>query len=271
LIRAGLKLLLFAVLTLATQLGGIAYILSDPSVVRVSWLTRILPRIAAFVAVYAVLSGLALWLAPAFGRVPLPCFAAEDATYRMHSPLYCALNRQYVTPTTQDMLASLANAVAAIEPGTRTTVLDAGFPFFDGFPLLPHLSHSDGRKVDIAYYYKDTAGRYRPYATRSPLGYWAFEEARDWENQPCSDRADWLTMRWDMDWFQSFVARDLVLDEDRTRLALQWLADEGPSHDVEKVLVEPHIADRLRVAGAIIRFQGCRAARHDDHIHIQTK
>jgi hypothetical protein len=38
---------------------------------------------------------------------------------------------------------------------------------------------------------------------------------------------------------------------------------------VGKVFVEPPPATRLGVAGPKIRFQDCRAARHDDHIHVQ--
>jgi hypothetical protein len=30
-------------------------------------------------------------------------------------------------------------------PGTVTIALDANFPFVNGFPLLPHLSHADGK------------------------------------------------------------------------------------------------------------------------------
>lgn len=40
------------------------------------------------------------------------------------------------------------------EPQIRISYLDANFPFKDGFPLLPHLSHDDGRKVDIAFMYR---------------------------------------------------------------------------------------------------------------------
>jgi hypothetical protein len=37
------------------------------------------------------------------------------------------------------------------------------------------------------------------------------------------------------------------------------------------VFVEPYLAARLGVTAPAIRFQGCRAARHDDHIHFQVK
>lgn len=56
------------------------------------------------------------------------------------------------------LLAGLSREMAHTFPGTVTLYLDANFPFFDGFPLLPHLSHVDGRKRDIAYYYADSMG-----------------------------------------------------------------------------------------------------------------
>jgi hypothetical protein len=38
---------------------------------------------------------------------------------------------------------------------------------------------------------------------------------------------------------------------------------------VAKIFVEPPLAAQLGLSDPKIRFQGCRAARHDDHIHIQ--
>ena len=74
-----------------------------------------------------------------------------------------------------------------------------------------------------------------------------------------------------MAWFAPFTANDLELDADRTGYALRWLASSGAQDGVGKVFVEPHLAQRLNVSGSVIRFQGCRAARHDDHIHVQLR
>jgi len=51
---------------------------------------------------------------------------------------------------------------------------------------------------------------------------------------------------------------------------LRWLVEKGPEHGVAKILLEPHMVKRLGVASPLIRFQGCRAARHDDHIHVEV-
>ncbi|CTQ31502.1 hypothetical protein [Jannaschia rubra] len=62
--------------------------------------------------------------------------------------------------------------------------------------------------------------------------------------------------------------RDLRLDVPRTRAALDLLAAVAR---IGKVFREPHLRDRLGVSDPKLRFQGCRAARHDDHIHLQLR
>jgi hypothetical protein len=37
---------------------------------------------------------------------------------------------------------------------------------------------------------------------------------------------------------------------------------------IGKIFIEPHLKQRFAPSEAKIRFQGCRAARHDDHIHL---
>lgn len=52
----------------------------------------------------------------------------------------------------------------------------------------------------------------------------------------------------------------------RMRFALDWL-NRDPR--VGKVLLEPHLKAQFAPGAGKIRFQGCHAARHDDHIHLQ--
>jgi len=176
----------------------------------------------------------------------------------MQSWVYCALNRNYVTPEMAGLLQDAAGTADRAYPGTVTQVLDANFPFLAGFPLLPHLSHDDGRKADLAFYYADAKG-YAPGVSRSPIGYFAFEQG------PTDCSGNWLTLRWDLGALQP-LWRDLEFDAARTRHLLQVLAADGR---VGKIFLEPHLQDRLGVRSVKLRFQGCRAARHDDHIHLQ--
>ncbi|MFD2204016.1 hypothetical protein [Kiloniella antarctica] len=257
-------------LTAVTQIGGVAYM-------GAIGLTRFIPRIAKcsiiyravlFLGLYAGLWSVALFVAPQFGRVALPCHSVDTSQIMVQSPLYCAMNRQYVSPELFETGNALAAYMNTEYPDTQTMALDANFPFFDGFPLLPHLSHDDGRKLDIAFYYRTENGKYALGKTKSPIGYWAFEQPRAGSFQPCARHKDILSLRWSMEWFQLFL-KDYRLDETRASAALSWLSTHGKKHGVSKVLIEPHLVQRLGYSGKNIRFQGCQAARHDDHIHLQ--
>ncbi|WVT73393.1 hypothetical protein QM996_18250 [Sinorhizobium chiapasense] len=262
-----LTIAVVVLLTLLTQIGGLVWLVA-------LGLTRrrragISVFLALFLGLYAAGSALTYAVAPIFGRVPLPCFDDGTSRLRMQSPLFCVLNRQYVVPELKEAAFALSRHMSQAFPGTTTLALDANFPFFNGFPLFPHLSHSDGRKLDIAFFYRDAVGGYLDKATRSPIGYFAFEQPRPGSILPCRDREDLLTLRWDLDFLQS-LWRSLSLEEGRTGEALRWLSGEGSSFGIEKIFVEPHLAQRLGVEAESIRFQGCRAARHDDHIHMQV-
>ena len=263
-----LHLSVVVVLTLISQTGGLAYLIWVAVMRLRVWRQLWIAGPAMFLLIYGVIWLATPPLAAQAGRVPLPCFERE-VPVRSVSPLYCVLNRTYVTPELRDITLDLGQAVATAHPGTVTLTTDASFPFLDGFPLLPHLSHNDGRKLDLAFYYKDETG-YRRGATASPVGFWAFAEPKPGEAKPCEGVTLRPTLRWDMHWFQVFN-RPLELEPTRTRTALAWLAGEGAAAGVEKVLIEPHLAERLGVTGGVIRFQGCRAARHDDHIHFQIE
>ncbi len=244
--RAAGHLLAVLLLTALTQIGGLAWALSLLTARR--WL--------AFPLLYLCLTLAAHQLAPLAGRQALPCWS--DGALRLQSPLYCALNRNYASPDLIRVADDLSKHMAARHPGTVTLVLDANFPFLDGFPLLPHLSHKDGRKLDIAFWYEDQ-GAYLPGVTKSPLGYFAFEPG------PTDCPNTNLTLRWNLAWLQTLWPA-YTLDQTRMRTALRWL---GADPRVARVFLEPHLRQSLGVSAPNFGFQGCRAARHDDHIHIQ--
>jgi len=153
----------------------------------------------------------------------MPCFAAPDRPHATRSPLFCALNRHYVTPRLAELATRLARAVAAGHPSVTLYWLDVGFPFGDGFPLLPHVSHDDGGKIDIAVIHAAPSGR-----SPSPIGCWGFVQPRPGDLQPCAGRSDWLTLRWDMAWLQP-VLPNFPLDVPAMRGMLSWLVTEGPA------------------------------------------
>ena len=120
--------LIFTLLTLLTQVGGLAQLAA-----------LALPRgrrLAAFAAAYLLLTLLIVPpLAGLAGRERLPCLRAEGAVAA--NPLVCLLNRGYLTLEARALVSDLGEALAARFPGSRVTPLEAGFPFLPGFPLLP--------------------------------------------------------------------------------------------------------------------------------------
>ncbi len=193
--------LVFSLLTALTQIGGAVY-LAGRWLARRGEVTRLSARLAIFLSVYVSATTVAALTAPLFGRVPLSCFGS--GSLQVQSPLYCALSRNFVTVEAKRAAEALSAAMALEFPGTVTLVLDANFPFLDGFPLLPHLSHDDGRKLDIAFYYRDEKGTPLNRAARSPIGYFAFEEPVPGASLPCTERDDLLTLRWNMGFLQGF-------------------------------------------------------------------
>ncbi|MDP2604663.1 MAG: hypothetical protein Q8S00_19065, partial [Deltaproteobacteria bacterium] len=173
--------------------------------------------------------------------------------------------RNYVRPPVRQLLERVAISVSQQSPGTTVQYLDANFPFLNRFPLLPHLSHHDGRKVDLAFLYQATQTHQPLSSPPSPIGYWAYEQPTAHHPQPCRSVRSWL--RWDFDWLQPVFAF-AEIDRERTALVAQTLLNDAA---VQKIFIEPHLKERLQLESSKVRFQGCRAARHDDHLHVQIQ
>ncbi|WP_155947335.1 hypothetical protein [Pseudorhodobacter ferrugineus] len=156
-------------LTLISQLGGVAWCAA------LLFRRKRLAFVSAFVLAYGLLWIAASRLAPFSGRVALPC--GGDGPLRSQSLLYCALNRNFVTPDLAALADDLAKDMARQFPGTVTLALDAGFPFTN-LPLLPHLSHDDGGKLDLALYWQDRSGQYQQSRSKSLLGYWGYADSQ---------------------------------------------------------------------------------------------
>jgi len=263
-LSAGLVVFLALLLTAVTQIGGLVLLLCIPAF---TWAGRRLAertsliRVDAYIGVYAcaylAASLAAIPLAGALGRAPLPCGIAGEVTLAPRTFLTCLLNRHYSTLPARQALQKINNEFSAEFRRLRVAYLDAGFPFFDWFPMMPHLSHGDGRKIDLALIYPDGS------ETPSPIGYWGFAQPREGDPQPCAARAGLL--RWNMTWLQPLLPGK-ELDARHTATLVQALAH---SPAVSRIFLEPHLRRRLGLDHPKIRFQGCVAARHDDHIHVE--
>ncbi|HEX7970541.1 MAG TPA: hypothetical protein VF502_20145, partial [Stellaceae bacterium] len=119
---------------------------------------------------------------------------------------------------------------------------------------------------DLAFFYRASdSGVPVPEGSPSPLGYFIYEQARPDDPDPCAGRH--TPLRWDFQWLQPDKPA-WRLDDERTTAMINWLKEQP---QVSRLFLEPHLAQRLGVAGGKLHFQGCRAARHDDHIHIELR
>jgi len=259
--------LLFVLLTVTTQVGGIvlliAWLVSNRLQAR--WQVR-WPRAigtAVFVTLYLVTTAFIVPpLARLNGRVPLPLFGD---TLAPRSTLTVLFNRNYVDRELEQMVRGVAHDF--VHDGHPPLVyLDACFPFFDGFPLLPHLSHNDGRKLDLAFCYRNAVGESTEH-TPSIIGYGALEQTRDGEEDTaarCASQGAW--------WYDMLgcvpVDRSIVLDEERTLDLVNALA----AHPLtSKIFIEPFLKARWGIVSGKVRFHGCHAVSHADHIHVQLR
>lgn len=246
-VRAALHLAAIIALTIVTQIGGACYIVGLAVAAR----RGVWRGIGVAVLLYGALAAVVLPLtAPFWGRAALSCGAG--------SALYCALNRHYGTPELAAVVGRVGAELQRRHPGSVVSILDAGFPLPLPMPLLPHLSHRDGRAVDLALFYE---GRAR--AGAWPLGYFAFAPAAAAESVVCERPG---SLRWSLDWLQPLFD-GLMLDHERTA-DLVRIAVADPA--VRRALLHPDLSRRLGIRSDKLRFAGCHAARHDDHLHIEV-
>jgi hypothetical protein len=262
-----------AALTVFTQVGGVPYLIARFSS---GWIRRRIVhpwkrRLASAVygmVIYLVFCMLIVPMAARpLGRVPLPIWG--DGALHPLRWFTVLLNRHYVRPALRDAAFDVAQSLESRHPGTQLYYLDANFPFFEGFPLLPHLSHNDGKKLDLAFLYTDPEGN--P-ITGSPswLGYGVYDPPMANEHhQPdiCAAEGHW----------QYSIMERLVpqgrkeayrLDQERTKVMVELFAAQ---QSISKIFIEPHLKTRLNLYSPKIRFHGCKAARHDDHVHVQME
>lgn len=252
---------LFFIATVVTQVGG--FLLLVGGLIGYRWARRRKSKRTLLAATEGALTmylfGLLLipFISKPLGREPLPWVSTKSFPIQPRNIGYCLLFRNYVSPELAQVLRESSKKYSQRYPGDRLDYLDACFPFVDGFPLFPHLSHDDGKKVDLCFGYSKNGN---PARSPSPIGYWIYEGPKKGERDPCG----WSPLRWDFAWLQGFN-RCREFDHDKTRMIVHLFARHPK---VEKLFLEPHLKDRLG-GGSKVRFQGCRAARHDDHLHIQ--
>jgi hypothetical protein len=260
-------------LTVVTQVGGIILLLSLPLRIVINRRTnrKLIQRLlhaTAFITLYLVaVFVLVPIIAKPFGRVPLPAF--ESKHVRPTNIFTCLMLRNYIRPEMRQIVYGVADKMNQKYPGSIVNYLDANFPFYNGFPLFPHLSHNDGKKLDISFYYK-MKDHLDSNDVPSFIGYGVCEGPLPGEEDKpslCRNKG-----YWQYNALEGIVSQkkksDFIFDDERTRT----LITQFTSHNkIEKLFIEPHLKTRMKLTHAKIRYHGCQAVRHDDHIHVQLK
>lgn len=257
-----IRFLFFCFLTAVTQIGGIVYLLS--LLISNKWNKKLKFKTSIIFIGLFLLSTLIIipLIAPFFGREKVK----HSEKIKPINYMIVLLNRNYVRPKLNDLLSNTAKKLN----GTNITIhyLDANFPFINKFPLLPHLSHNEGKKIDISLVYETQNGIITN-KQKSVSGYGVFEA-------PKSNEYDQINkclkenILYDFPKYLTFgkINKDLVFSEIGTKELIRNILK---NRNVGKIFMEPHLKNRLNFKNKKIRFHGCGAVRHDDHIHVELK
>jgi hypothetical protein len=263
----------FSLLTLFTQIGGLIYLLSK----IIYALFRLTPlhgykdflrRWSFHIAIYLIFTFFIVPLiAGKFGRVPLPVFEKDNLGPRT---IWTAiLNRHYVRPSLKATALKISAEMGEKYPGLRINYFDAGHPFYNGYPLIPHLSHDDGKKLDIGFVYDDVSTGKLSQVTPSVIGYGISEEPQEGEiNRPqyCGENPK--------NWTYNFM-RNVYPQGAKNKysfnasISKELIGRFSKEKNIQRILLEPHLKSRLRLSSGKITQVQCGSVRHDDHFHVQ--
>lgn len=267
-------IVIFCFLTVLTQVGGIIYLASFATHTFINKWTnkKLYQRLLKFAVFFAMYGVATLFIVPviarSLGRVPLP--VTETNNLQPLNILTCLLNRNYVRPELRQTAYDVAKQMNDRFPGTTLNYLDANFPFINKFPLFPHLSHNDGKKLDFSFCYLDKKTQQETNQCPSFLGYGICEEPLPGEKNTsafCSEKG-----YWQYSLLRKIVPqgnkKNFTFDSTKTKELVNLFAMQK---SIGKIFIEPHLKTRLNLTTDKIRFHGCHAVRHDDHIHVQLK
>ena len=271
-LRVILNLILVAFLTIISQIGGVVYLIFLPfRKITDKWTAnrkqKYLYRFLTFLGIYLLAVFLIVPpIAGKFGMVQMPLF--EQNSIKPYTVFTFLLNRNYVTPNLKQTVTKVAQQLNRTYPDVTISYLDANFPFNTGLPLFPHVSHKDGKKLDISFFYKDIETGEIIYGRPSFLGYGYVEGPRKNErNTPleCERGGNWAySLLNKLPWIYPKSA--IEFDEKINKKMIELF---GQHKLISKIFIEPHLKARLRLNSSKVRFHGCKSVRHDDHLHVQ--
>jgi len=252
-----LYLLWIILLTALTQVGGIIWIFATIVSLILNKKKRII-----FPLLYLICNLLIIPpIASRYGREKLPTF---NSSIKPRNIIYSLLFRNYVSNKLNNVLIESSKKLT--KDNIIITYLDANFPFINGFPLLPHRSHDDGNKIDISFMYK-TTDQLSTNKKPSFSGYGKYVKEENHASNSCLEKGYW---QYDFPKYLTLgIIDNLEFDAKKTKkIIITFLAQ----NDTEKIFIEPYLKENLGLNNYTkIRFHGCKAVRHDDHIHLQVK
>ncbi len=257
-------LIIVVLLTIATQIGGVVWCISLVILLMLKSQNKKLIQFSTFALLYLIFTFLIVPpLAQQFGRTQLPIHKSGNLV--PHTYLTVLFNRHYVTPNLRFEMNEISDQFAQVNPTLKIVYLDANFPFFDGFPLLPHLSHNDGKKIDLSFIYSKNGVPTNDKPSNSGYGY--YEQPKDNEynkSENCLKKGYW---QYDFPKYLTLGSSNhLSFETNKTKELLEIILKRD---NTQKVFLEPHLKSRMRISHDKLRFHGCQSVRHDDHIHLQ--
>ncbi len=273
LLRIGRDLTLTLLLTLITQIGGLLYLSFIPfrALLRKPFKNSFFQTsflLFVFLAYYTAFCVLIVPpLAKRYGRVPMPVFKEKSMAIKPANWFTFLANRHYVKPVLKRAILKTASKMK--KERIILVYLDCNFPFFEGFPLLPHKSHDDGEKIDLAFIYRNKSTHTLLNKGLSFHGYGVVESPGTGEkNQPkLCEASGYFQYSLLQKWTSQKILKKYSFDQ---ALNTKLIRELSKLPEVKKIFIEPHLKQRLGLQNnPKVRFHGCASVRHDDHIHVQ--
>lgn len=258
-----LQLLLIIVLTVITQVGGIIYIFSCYLNSKINKKFKA-QKLVLFLGIYLITTFFIIPLtAPFWGREKI----INSERIKPTNILTVLCNRNYVTPKMNKLLKEAEQLL--IDTDIEIHYLDANFPYIHKFPLLPHLSHNDGKKLDLSLIYENENHKISN-KQKTVSGYGDFVEPKINEVNQIKKCLNNGYFQYDFPKYLTLgkINTSLKFSEKGTKKLINALLKQP---NLGKLFIEPHLKERLQLKNNKIRYHGCRAVRHDDHIHIQLQ
>lgn len=261
LIKIILHTIIITFLTIITQIGGIVYLLNLLITSQIKRDTKF-KKALMFLSLYLfVIFFIIPNVAPLFGREKVK----HTKKIKPTNYITVLLNRNYVRPELNKLLQNTENRLKSTN--IEIHYLDANFPFINGFPLLPHLSHNDGKKIDISLVYETKKGKITN-KQKSISGYGVFESPKLKEHNQIEVCKNKGYFQYDYPKYVTFgkINKGLMFSEKGTKKLINSILNDK---SLGKLFIEPHLKQRLKLNNSKVRYHGCKAVRHDDHIHVQ--